>query len=93
MVLHCPNCFLVVHWFPLFFHWRVLHVPHLFLVFHGCSLLSSPSSYLSFFISINCSCCFLVFLEPNIVVAVGAAIAVVDLMALRCLENREREGG
>ena len=66
----------------------------------------SPICHLSSFIFISCSCCSLVFLRPNLAVAVAAAIACVALLVLvavvmvvlvdlRCdgFKNKEREGG
>ena len=66
----------------------------------------SPICHLSPLIFISCSCCSLVFLRPNLAVAVAAAIASVALLVLVAvvivvlvdlrhdgLKNKEREGG
>ena len=66
----------------------------------------SPICHLSSFIFISSSCCSLVFLRPNLAVAVAAAIASVALLVLVAVvivvlvvlrhdgfKNKEREGG
>ena len=70
--------------------------------------MDSPCSpiicHLSSFIFINCSCCLLVFLRPNLAFAVAAAIASVALLVAVVIvvvvnlrhdgfKNKEREGG
>ena len=93
--------------FPLFslvflvFHLFFPSFSYLFMDFPG-----SPTCHLSSFIFISCSCCSLVFLRPNLAVAVAAAVASVALLVLAAVvivvlvdlrhdgfQNKAREGG